>query len=199
MNSSLVLELDDDLNTATASEGQTFRTHLASALTLDGVKVAAAGAPVTGTVIFVRHAAAPDQDGYMSVRFSPLPLAGGIALPLRPFSTTWSVHVTAGQESTSAVTDDIKDILVPYHFLYRQFRKGSNLDLKPGSTVHALTMGTVRLMAGSPRVELLDPVRLGTSVPYTAVTPIPLFTPRPLITATPRPSSTPTSGATPGS
>ncbi|TAM77227.1 hypothetical protein EPN44_03580 [bacterium] len=199
VNSSLVLELDDEISTATTSEGRTFRAHLASALMLSGVKVAAAGTPVIGTVTFVRHAAAPDKDGYMSVRFSSLPLAGGITLPLRPLSATWSIHVTGGQESTSAVTDDIKDIFVPYHFLYRQFRKGSDLDLKPGSTVHALTMGTVRLIAGAPRVELLDPVRLGTSVPYTVVTPIPLFTPEPLITATPKPSPSPTPGATPGS
>ena len=197
VNSSLVLALDDEVNTATAREGETFRAHLTAPLTLNGIMVAGAGSTVTGTVTFVSHASAPDHDGYLSVRFSPLPLAGGITLPLRPLSSTWSIHVTAGQESTSAVTDDLKDIFVPYHFIYRQFRKGSDLDLKPGSTVHALTMGTLRLVAGAPRVELLDPVHLGTSVPYSTVTPIPLFTPVPLIKTTPKPSPSPTPNATP--
>ncbi|TAM59173.1 hypothetical protein EPN52_08775 [bacterium] len=199
VNSSLVLALDDEVNTASAKVGETFRAHLVSALMLGDTKIAPAGTPLTGTVTFASHATAPDHDGYLGVRFSALPLAGGAELPLRPLSSTWSIHVTRGKESTSAVTDEVKDILVPYHFLYRQFRKGSDLDLKPGSTVHALTMGTVRLVAGAPQVALLAPVRLDTSVPYTAVTPIPLFTPQPLIKATPKPSPSPAPSPTPQS
>lgn len=194
VNTSLVLELDDEVNTGTASVGQTFRTHLKNPIVIDGTTVATAGAPVVGTVTFVSRASAPDHNGYLSVRFAPLVLSNGETLPLRPLSSTWSILVTAGQQNTAGVEDTLKDIFIPYHFIYRQFRKGSNLDLKPGTTVHAVTMGTVRMVAGAPKVELLEPLRLGTATPFTAVTPIPLFTQEPLVkgTPTPKPSSTPT-------
>ncbi|MDE2573063.1 MAG: hypothetical protein KGM44_11150 [bacterium] len=197
LDTSLVLVLDDEVNTGTASEGQSFRAHLKDAIVLAGQTIAAAGTPVVGRVTFVSRAAAPDHDGYLSVRFDSLPVAGGGSLPLRPLSSTWSIRVTAGQENTSAVEDQIKDIFIPYHFLYRQFRKGSNLDLKPGTTVHAVTMGTVRMVAGTPQIEVTAPIQLGTAVPYAGVTPIPFFTPEPLVKATPKPSPSPASAATP--
>ncbi|HVA36294.1 MAG TPA: hypothetical protein VNJ51_01640 [Candidatus Dormibacteraeota bacterium] len=197
LNTALVLELDDEVNTATAKQGQTFRAHLKDPIMLDGLTVAPAGTPVIGQVVFDSRASAPDHDGYMSVTFGPLKLAGGQSLPLRPFSSTWDIHVTAGEESTAEVTDVVKDIFIPYHYLYRQFRKGSDLDLKPGTTVHAVTMGTVRMIAGNPQVEVLQPVRLGTAVPFTTVTPIPLFTPQPLIKATPKPGPSPSAAPSP--
>ncbi|MDE3077657.1 MAG: hypothetical protein KGJ86_19740 [Chloroflexota bacterium] len=203
MNTSLVLQLDDEVNTGSAKVGDSFHAHLKNAIILAGGTVAAAGAPVLGHVTFVSRASAPDHDGYVGVRFDPLPLADGASLPLRPLNATWSIHVTAGQQSTSDVKDTLADIFIPYHFLYRQFRKGSNLDLKPGTTVHAITMGTVRMIADVPHVEAIEPVHLGTAVPYSTVTPIPLFTPQPLVKATPKhspsakPSSSPTPSASP--
>ncbi len=131
LDSSVLFVLDDRIGSRVSQTGTEARAHLKDPLVLGGITVAPAGTPVRIKITDVHGAQAPDVDGSIDILFEPMRLANQTQLPLRTPTAHVTVHVTAGEASTAGVADTIKDIFIPYHYLYRLFRKGAELDLRP--------------------------------------------------------------------
>jgi len=186
--------LDDRIGSKVSTAGTQARAHLKDALVLGGVTLATAGTPVRIKITDVRAAQAPDVDGSIDILFEPLDLTDHLLLPLRTPTAHVTVRVTAGQESTAGVTDTIKDILIPYHSLYRLFRKGAEIDLRPGTLLRARTAATVRVAGTVPSVVAPPPFHLSVDAPHAHFSPLPFVTIAPKLT--PQPTASPAPQAT---
>ena len=193
LDSSLLFVLDDRIGSHVSQAGTQARAHLKDALVLGGVTVAPAGTPALIKITDVRGAQAPDVDGTLDILFEPIRLANGSTLPLRTPTAHVTVHVTAGQESTASVADTIKDIFIPYHVLYRMFRKGAEVDLRPGTVLRARTAAVISVTRGMVSVVAPPPFHLSADQPHSHFSPLPFVTIPPKTTPTPipRPQATP--------
>jgi hypothetical protein len=188
--------LDNPIDSKKTAAGTVVPIHLRKALIVNGTTLAPAGAPASLKVISTRPAVAPDVDGSVRISLEPLALPNRGSLPVRAIHEYITIELTAGQESTNSLTDAAKDIFIPGHVLYKNFRKGRELTLPSGSILRALTGATID--ASNPAALVITtppPFVLNTDEPYAAFTPIPLFTvapPTPRATASPKPKPTPT-------
>ncbi|MDP9016814.1 MAG: hypothetical protein M3N19_00645 [Candidatus Eremiobacteraeota bacterium] len=193
LGSSLLFILDDRISSKFSREGDTVRAHLKDALVVGSSTVAPAGTPVAIKIVAVHGAKAPDQDGTIDINFQPINLAGQMALPLYAPTAHLTVRVTSGQQSTSGITDEIKDIFIPYHYLYRMFRKGSDVVLDPGTILRARTAATVDASkSGLVSVVAPPPITLNPDAPHAAFKVLPMATLPPKKTPTPKPTPSPT-------
>ncbi|MDQ6931294.1 MAG: hypothetical protein M3126_11595 [Candidatus Eremiobacteraeota bacterium] len=208
LGSSLFFVLDDRLSSKTNRTGDVVRTHLRDALVLNGVTVAAAGAPMFIKISNVRGARSPDQDGSVDIFFEPFSLSNHQVLPLHAPTSHLSVRVSAGAVTTAGITDTVKDIFIPYHYLYRMFRKGADLQLDPGTLLRARTAATlaavktggVTVVAAPPISTSIDPVHADYKpLPFSTIAPSkqPAATVAPKLTPSPEPSDSPTPAARP--
>ncbi|MBV9402115.1 MAG: hypothetical protein JO018_00140 [Candidatus Eremiobacteraeota bacterium] len=193
LDSSLLFVLDDRIGSHVSQSGTEARAHLKDALTLGGVTVAPAGTPARIKITDVHGAQAPDVDGTIDILFEPIRLANNSTLPLRTPTAHVTVHVTAGQESTASLADEIKDIFIPYHVLYRMFRKGAEVDLRPGTVLRARTAAVISVTRGMVSVVAPPPLHLSVDQPHSHFSPLPFVTvpPKPTPTPRPRPQATP--------
>jgi hypothetical protein len=191
LDSSLLFVLDDRIGSKVSQPGTQARAHLKDPLVLGGVTLAPAGTPVRIKVTDVRGAQAPDVDGSIDILFEPMQLANRSSLPLRAPTAHVTVRVTAGQESTGEVVDTIKDIIIPYHYLYRLFRKGAEIDLRPGTIMRARTAATVSVVGNVVSVVTPPPFHLSDEAPHPHFSPLPFLTVAPKSTRPPSPSPTP--------
>ena len=210
LGSSLFFVLDDRMSSKTNRTGDVVRAHLRDALVLNGMTIAPAGAPAFIKVSNVRGARSPDQDGSVDIFFEPFILSNHQELPLHAPTSHLSVRVSAGTLSTAGITDTVKDIFIPYHYLYRMFRKGADLQLDPGTLLRARTAATlaavksggVTVLAAPPISTSIDPVHADYKpMPFATVAPSkqPPPTVAPKLTPSPSPadSPTPTTSASP--
>ena len=193
LDSSLLFVLDDRIGSHVSQTGTEARAHLKDPIELGGVIVAPAGTPARIKITDVRGAQAPDVDGWIDILFEPIRLANQSMLPLRTPTAHVTVHVTAGQASTASVEDTVKDILIPYHYLYRLFRKGAEVDLRPGTVLRARTAAILRVAGGVVSVVAPPPFHLSDDQPHSHFSPLPFVTVAPKKTPTPipRPQATP--------
>ena len=177
LGSSLFFVLDDRLSSKYNRSGDTVRAHLKNALELGGTVVAAAGTPMFIKIDDVHGAKAPDEDGSLDIYFEPLTLSNGSTLPLHTPTSHLTVRVTAGEESTAGVTDTLKDIFIPYHYLYRAFRKGADLELGAGTLLRARTGATIDASkAGVISIIAAPPITTSIDTPHADYKPMPLST-----------------------
>ncbi|MDQ6825614.1 MAG: hypothetical protein M3Z14_00210 [Candidatus Eremiobacteraeota bacterium] len=198
LDSSLLFVLDDAVNSRMARPNQYVRMHLKDALVLNGRTVASAGTPGRFRVVNATAAQRPDVDGSIDVYFDKVDLPVYGKLPIRSARTHWTNEMTSGQASTAGITDTIKDIFIPYHALYRAFRKGSELDLRPGTIVRVRTAATID--ASKPGVVSIitpPPFQLNLDAPHSDYTPLPLATVAPKVRPTARPTLRPDPAASP--
>ncbi|MBC5829382.1 MAG: hypothetical protein GIW98_04220 [Candidatus Eremiobacteraeota bacterium] len=194
LDSSLLFVLDDRVNSRTSRSGDYIRMHLKDPLVLNGQTVAPAGTPARFRIVTATAAQSPDVDGSVDVFFDKIDLPQHGALPVRSARTHWTNEMTAGQASTAGVTDTIKDIFVPYHALYRAFRKGSELDLRSGTVVRVRTAATIDASkSGAVSIVTPPPFHLNVDAPHSDYTPLPLATvaPKAARTAKPTPGANP--------
>jgi len=191
LDSSLLFVLDDPISSKTTRTGDEVRAHLKDALIIGGLTVASAGAPVKIKVSDVRGAHAPDVDGSVDIFFEPLTLSNNATLPLRTPTAHISVHMTAGAASTAGITDTLKDIFIPYHYLYRMLRKGANVELAAGTLIRARTAATIDGSHGTISVIEPPPFHLSADAPHANYKPLPFYTGPPKNTPSPKPSPTP--------
>jgi hypothetical protein len=195
VGSPIELVLDDPVDSKKTKGGTLIRLHLAKRLVVGGLELASAGAPASLKVVSTQPALAPDIDGSVKIVLDPLLLPGRGSLPVSAAHEYITVELTAGQASTNSLEDAAKDIFIPGHVLYRQFRKGRELTLPVGSILRARTAASVDASA-APNIVISTPppFRLSTDVPHAAFTAIPLYTiPTPLARhSPPPPSPTPT-------
>ncbi len=192
VDSSLLFVLDDTVNSRRSHPGDYVRMHLKDALVLNGRTVAPAGTPGRFRIVTTTAAQSPDVEGSVDVFFDKVDLPKYGSLPVRSARSHWTNEMTSGRASTAGVTDTIKDIFIPYHALYRAFRKGSELDLHPGTVVRVRTAATID--ASQPGVVSIvtpPPFRLNLDAPHSDYTPLPLVTVAPKVTPTPKPTPRP--------
>ncbi len=198
ISSSLFFVLDDTLKSYGVPDDTIVRAHLKSALVIDGVTVAEAGAPEQIKILSSHGASAGDQSGYVDIYFLPFPLKDGTALSLRAPTMRLTPRVTTGQESTIGIADTVGDIFVPYYFLASQFRKGKNVVLKPGFVLRARTAESLSIEHGAVVVKPAAPIAVATSTPHPAFDPMPMVTPTPFLPKKPQaPPSAPVSSPSP--
>ena len=198
LGSSLFFVLDDRISSKTNRSGDVVRAHLRDALVLNGSTIAPAGAPMFIKIADVHGARAPDEDGSVDIFFDSLTLSNHAMLPLHAPTSHLSVRVSAGEASTANITDQVKDVFIPYHYLYRMFRKGAELQLETGTLLRARTAATVDATKGG-KVSIISAPPISTSIdpvhsdykprPITTMPPTkePLPTVAPKITPTPSP------------
>jgi hypothetical protein len=200
LGSPIEFVLDDMVDSKKTKAGTVVRLHLAQALVVGGTELAPAHAPAAMKVIGTQPALAPDIDGSVKILLDPLALGERGVLPVSAAHEYLTVELTAGQASTNALEDSAKDIFIPGHFIYRQFRKGHELTLPVGTILRARTAASVDASTPSKIViSTPPPFALSTDVPHTEFTPIPFYTvptPRPKTTPSPAPTSKPAAGAT---
>lgn len=190
LDSSLLFVLEDRVNSRTSRPGDSIRMHLKEPLVLNGQTVAPAGTLGRFRIVTVTAAQSPDVEGSVDVFFDKVDLPHYGALPVRSTKTHWTNEMTAGRASTAGVTDTIKDIFVPYHALYRAFRKGSELDLRPGTVVRIRTAATIDASkSGAVSIVTPPPFQLNLDAPHSDYTPQPLATVAPKATRTAKPTS----------
>jgi hypothetical protein len=199
VGSSIEFVLDDPVDSKKTKPGTVVRLRLVKALVVGGIELAPAGAPETMKVVSTQPALAPDVDGSVKILLDPLALPGRGLLPVSAAHEYITIDLTAGQNTTNALEDTAKDIFIPGHFIYRQFRKGRELMLPTGSVLRARTAASVDA-SGAPNVVIATPppFHLNTDVPHAAFTTPPLYTiptPPPKATQTPTPAATPTAPA----
>ena len=204
LGSSLFFVLDKKISSKFTRSGDAVRAHLRDALVVGGKTIAAAGTPVTIKISDVHGAKAPDEDGSVDIYFEPLPLVNQASLPLHAPTSHLTVYVTAGAESTASLTDQIKDIFIPGHMIYRIFRKGAEMQLDVGTVVRARTAAVVdATRPGAPVVIPPPSVTMSTDTPHADFKPLPFYTtkpkepPLPRRTPSPAPSPSPQAGSTP--
>jgi hypothetical protein len=202
--------LDDPVDSKKTSPGTVIRIHLAKALVVGGTQIAPAGTVGTLKVVSTRHAVAPDVDGAVQISLDPLVLPDHGTLPVTATKSYITIEQTAGQASTNALEDAAKDIFIPGHAIYKNFRKGRELSLPAGSILRARTAASIDAThPGAIVIATPPPFDLSTDVPHAAFTPIPLYVlPTPFPRSSPSPSPAahasasaqpPPPAATPGS
>ena len=165
---------------------------------MGGQTIAPAGAPVTIKVSDVHGAKAPDIDGSIDVYFEPFALANQQQVPLRTPTSHIDPHTSAGAASTGAIADQIKDIFIPGHMIYRLFRKGTNVELGVGTVLRARTAAIIDASkTGVVSVVTPPPFSLGADPPHADYKPNPFATAHPKRTPAPKPSPTPAPTETP--
>jgi len=178
----LYFVIDDKIDSGSTKPGTTIHMHLRSALLVNGVTLAPAGAPATLEVITTRKAATGDEDGAVQVHLDPFPLPGREQmLPIRLFHEYLTMERTAGQLATRDTTDTIADIFVPFHMIYHALRPGQQFILPPGAVLRAETGATID--ASNPRAVVLSTPPPFTSTydpPHSDITAQPLYTPAPM-------------------
>ena len=194
--SSLLFVLDTAISSRTAGVGNQLRVHLRDPLVVNGVRLAAAGAPATVRVTAVSRAELGGVDGALDLFFDSLDLGQYGKLPIRAASARITIVRTAGKQSTAAVTDTAGDILIPGYQIYQALRSGQDVILPRGTLLRVRTTASIdardplHVVIGQPPA-----ITLGVDRPYSAFTPIPLHTvmpsptPRPKATATPVPAA----------
>ncbi len=184
--STLLLVLDDKIDSGSTKPGTVIHMHLRSPLVVNGASVAATGTPATLSIVTTRGAQSGDVDGAVQIHLDPIALPGrGEALPVRAYHEYLTIELTGGQQATRGTTDTIADIFVPYHVLYHAFRRGRQLVLPAGSVLRAQTGATID--ASNPGAIVLTtppPFTSSHDVPHADLTPPPYYTPAP---ARPRP------------
>ncbi|MEO6913663.1 MAG: hypothetical protein ABI182_06545 [Candidatus Baltobacteraceae bacterium] len=200
---SLFFVLDDRIDSAHSRAASIARIHLKDALVLGGVTIAPAGSPGEIRIVDTAAAQIGNVDGSVDIYFEPLKLRDGQFVPLSTPSSHLTIQMTAGAAETAGIEDTIKNIIIPYHFLYSAFRKGSNLVLGPGTLIRAHT--AARIDASKPGiVSISSPPPFTTDIekPYSAFSPSPFATVPPTLPPNPpkpkpSPSAVPTPSATP--
>lgn len=204
LGASIFFVLDQGISSKTSRAGDVVRAHLKDDLVVGGQTVARAGTPVDVKISDVHRAKAPDQDGSVDIYFEPLTLVNQASLPLHTPTSHLTVNVSAGAESTAGITDQIKDIFIPGHMIYRLFRKGAQVQLDAGTLVRARTAALID--ASRPGVPVVVPppsVTISTDTPHAQFKPLPFYTtkpkatPLPKITPSPPPTPSPEPSATP--
>lgn len=206
--STLLLVLDDKIDSGSTRPASVIHMHLKDALVVAGTVVAPAGAPATLAIVTTQGAHSGDIDGAVQIHLDPLALSGGAPpLPIRAYHEYLNIELTSGQQSTRSTTDTVADIFIPYHAIYHAFRRGRQLVLPVGSVLRAQTAATID--ASDPRHVVLStppPFVSNYDAPHSELTAPPLFTPaatrpKPLPrgkpTLPPTPAPTPTATATP--
>ena len=208
--STLLLVLDDKIDSGSTRPATVIHMHLKNALIVAGTVVAPAGTPATLSIITTQGARSGDIDGVVQIHLDPLVLSGGGApLPIRAYHEYLNIELTSGQQSTRATTDTVADIFIPYHALYHAFRRGRQLVLPVGSVLRAQTAATID--ASDPRHVVLStppPFVSNYDTPHAELTAPPLYTPAPMrprplprgkptLPPTPQPTPVPTATAAP--
>ena len=207
--STLLLVLDDKIDSGATRPASVIHMHLKDALIVAGTVVAPAGTPATLAVITTQGAHSGDIDGAVQIHLDPLALPGGAPpLPIRAYHEYLNVELTSGQQSTRATTDTVADIFIPYHAIYHAFRRGRQLVLPVGSVLRAQTAATIDASDPSHLVLSTPPPFVSNyDTPHAELTVPPLFTPaptrpkplprgKPTLPPTPRPTPEPTATAT---
>lgn len=175
-DSSLFFVLDDTISSHTAP-GTHVRAHLRDPIVLLGRTVVPAGTPVAIEVTQSAAAQVGNVDGSVEFYFGSLALPGGKSLPLSTPTARIDPHMTAGQESTRALTDTVGDIFIPGHFLYHILRKGADVTLRPGTVIRARTAAALTLAHGAVAVSTPAPFVTDSEAPHAAFSIAPLATP----------------------
>lgn len=202
--STLLLVLDDKIDSGSTRPASVIHMHLKDSLIVAGTVVAPAGTPATLAIITTQRAQTGDIDGAVQIHLDPIALAGGAPpLPMRAYHEYLNIELTSGQQSTRSTTDTVADIFIPYHVIYRVFRRGRQLVLPVGSVLRAQTAATID--ASDPSHVVLStppPFVSNYDTPHAELTVPPLYTPaptrakplprgKPTLPPTPAPSATP--------
>lgn len=180
--STLLLVLDDKIDSGATKPGTIIHMHLRAPLVVNGAAIAPAGTPATLAIVTTRHAQSGDIDGAVQIHLDPIALPGrSEALPVRANHEYLTIELTAGQQATRGTTDTIADIFVPYHVLYHAFRRGRQLVLPVGSVLRAQTGATIDASDPKAIVVTTPPPFVSTyDAPHADLTPSPYYTPAPL-------------------
>ncbi|MEO9262682.1 MAG: hypothetical protein ABI282_01185 [Candidatus Baltobacteraceae bacterium] len=201
IESSMLFVLDDPISSTASRKDDVVKAHLKEALVVGGVTIAPAGTPVQIDILDAEAAQMGDVYGFVDVYFRALHLPGGRVLPLRAPTSHLTVNVTAGHESTVGAEDTVEDIVIPYHVLYRAFRKGRNFVLGAGSEIRARTEASINVAPnGAVAITTPVPIVIGGETPHPTFSAMPLATPEEKFLphqSTPRPSPTPTPSISP--
>ncbi len=180
--STVFFVLDDKIDSGSTKPGTVIHMHLRAPLVVNGATVAPANTPASLAIVTTRHAQSGDVDGAVQIHLDPVALPGrNETLPVRAFHEYLTIELTAGQQATRGTTDTIADIFVPYHMLYRAFRRGRQLVLPAGSILRAQTGATID--ARDPKAIVLStppPFVSNYDAPHADLTPPPYYTPAPL-------------------
>jgi hypothetical protein len=196
LNSILFFVLDDKVSSHTRA-GSIVRAHLRDPIVLDGVTIAAAGTPVRIEITQASAAQIGNVNGSLEMYFEGLPLANGKKLPLITPMAHVDPHMTAGQQSTRAITDTVGDIVIPGHVLYHYLRKGSDVTLNPGTVVAARTAATISIAHSAIAVSTPPPFVTVIDTPHPTFSVAPIYTPPGFQLPTPKPKPTVSPAATP--
>jgi hypothetical protein len=179
--STLLFVLDDKIDSHATRPGTTIHLHLKDALVVNGVVLAAAGAPETLEIVNTHAAASGDNDGSVEIHLDPFVLPKtGLSVPIRAYHEYLTKERSAGNIATRDTTDTIGDIFIPYHVLYHVFRPGQQFVLQPGTLMK--TEIAVTIDASNPKAVVLTtppPFESTYDVPHSDLTPQPLYTPAP--------------------
>ncbi len=199
----MIFVLDDPISSISSRKNDIVRAHLKDALIIGGVTVAPANSPVQIDILDAEAAQMGDVYGFVDIYFRSLHLPGGRTVPLRAPTSHLTVNVSAGHESTVGAEDTVGDIVIPYHVLYRAFRKGRNFVLGTGSEIRARTQATISVTPnGGFAIATPVPIVIGGGTPHPTFSAVPLATPaekymphtaapKPTPTSTPLPSPSP--------
>lgn len=196
LNSSLFFVLDDTIGSH-SKPGTIVHAHLRDAIILGGVTVARAGTPVGIEVTQASPAQVGGIDGTVEMYFESLPIAGNLSLPLTTPTARIDPHMTAGQESTRAVTDTVGDIFIPGHLLYHMLRKGGDVTLRPGTVIRARTAATLGVSHGAVAIATPAPFVTTLDTPNPGFSVAPIYTPPGYHPPTPKPTPSPQATHTP--
>jgi hypothetical protein len=179
--STLLFVLDDKIDSGSTRPASVIHMHLKDSLIVAGSIVAPAGTPATLAIITTQGAQSGDVDGAVQIHLDPLALPGGTPpLPMRAYHEYLNIELTSGQQSTRSATDTVADIFVPYHVIYRIFRRGRQFVLPVGSVLRAQTAATIDASDPSHVVLSTPPPFLSNyDTPHAELTAPPLYTPAP--------------------
>lgn len=196
LNSSLFFVLDQTISSHTKA-GTIAHAHLRDAIVLDGVTIARAGTPVNIEVTQSEAAQVGGVNGTVEMYFESLPIAGAQSLPLTTPTSRIDPHMSAGQESTRAVTDTVGDIFIPGHLLYHMLRKGGDVTLRAGTVIRARTAATLGVSHGVIAISTPAPFVTTLDTPDPVFSIAPIYTPPGYHPSTPKPSPSPHPTQTP--
>ncbi len=209
--SNLDFVLDDKVNSGTTSPGTIVHMHLKSALIVNGITIAPAGAPAQFEIVNARKAHSGDEDGALQIHLDPLALPGrDMKLPIRAYHEYLTIEHSTGQLTTLEATDTVADIFIPGHYIYHALRSGRQFVLPPGSVLRAET--DVTIDAGNANhivFATAPPFASHYDTPHADLTLPPFYTPAPsrpkplpkgkaTLPPSPTPSPVATDSPTPG-
>jgi hypothetical protein len=203
--SELIFLLEHDVNSGLVQTGTTVAMRLKAPIVLNGLTIADAGTQTIVRVLSAHRATSGMVDGNMQIAIDPLPLKGGLSLPIRLTHEMISVQHSAGEQSTQDLQDMAGMLVFPGYIFYRALRKGKDVILEAGTPVRAFTAAAldardpsvVVVTTPMPLIVNSDPVHAEFSPAAFVAAP----TPHPRPTRTPKPSPSPpmTPGALPPS